>query len=320
MKGKHMNIRMWIICLAVIGMVVPAYSQTDDEALNHVVIVLDGSGSMDDLMSPTPIKKMDAAKDALTRVIETIDPETQVGLLVFSTSNLTEDWVYPLGPLDKERLKQAILLPLPGGQTPLGSYIKKAADRLLEERARRFGYGTYKLLIVTDGEAQDQDRVSTYTPDVISRGITMDVIGVAMSSDHTLATRVHSYKRADDPDALAQALIEVFAEVGGAGKDLESEEVFKELSSIPDDMAKAMIKALAGSGNQPIGETKKDNLDRPLLDQTANSPSSPTEPTPLPETGTTLKDVLFGLAILAFIALVILMRVKFQSNKKREKK
>ena len=57
-----------------------------------------------------------------------------------------------------------------------------------------------QLLVVTDGEANDAGLVDGYTPDIISRGITIDAIGVEMQSRRTLANMVHSYRNADDPN------------------------------------------------------------------------------------------------------------------------
>ncbi len=319
-----MNIRIRIFCLALWVIMAGNVFSAEDEAMNHVVIVLDGSGSMDEMMSPTPVKKMEAARESLLRVLKTLDAGTQVGLLVFSSSAEAEPWVYPLGSLEPERLTSAIGSIRPGGNTPLGKFIKIGADRLLEERKKRFGYGTYKLLVVTDGEAQDQDLVDTYTPDVISRGITIDVIGVAMKSDHTLATRVHSYRRADDPEALADAIKEVFAEVGGKGKDVADGDMFREIAAIPDGMAESLIKALSASGNQPVGETSDSGLDSPLVDQAANTsgPSRPAEPVPLPEEENTFENLLLGSGIIGFIVLVIVLRIKLQpkTGKRRNKR
>jgi uncharacterized protein YegL len=221
---------------------------------DNVVVILDASGSMGETMGGTRVVKMDAAKTALKEVLRQVPESTRIGLLVFSSANLRNDWVYPLGPRDDAQLVRAIDLPRPGGQTPLGAYIKKGGDRLLQERADQLGYGTYRLLIVTDGEAQDQGLVDSYTPEVISRGITVDVIGVDMERAHTLATKAHSYRRADDPGSLKAAMAEVFAEVSSTGTDTADEEAFALLAPIPDETTAALIKALSTSGNDPIGE------------------------------------------------------------------
>jgi hypothetical protein len=175
---------------------------------------------------------------------------------------------------------QAIDRPMPGGNTPLGKYIKIGADRLLEERAKQFGYGTFRLLIVTDGEAEDKDLVDRYTPEIVARGITVDAIGVAMKERHTLATKVHTYRSANDPTSLKRAVAEVFAEVGGRGKDSYSGDAFAELQSIPNEVAQGMIQALSSSGNQPIGEKPRPKAE---VNSTAPTPapnavSSPRQP------------------------------------------
>jgi hypothetical protein len=230
-----------------------AAQQARPVAPDNIVIVLDASGSMRERMA-SGTTRMDAAKQALLRVMKQVPETTQVGLLVFSSKTLRNDWVYPLGPLDRGRLEAAIRLPVPEGGTPLGTYLKKGADALLEQRQKQNGYGTFRLLLVTDGQATDGNYVEQYLPDVLARGITVDVIGVDMKSEHALATRVHSYRRADSPEELARAVSSVFAEIGRARKDVADADAFAALEGIPDEVAKAMLGALATSGNHPIGE------------------------------------------------------------------
>jgi uncharacterized protein YegL len=265
------------ICLWAIALVPPGFGQdaaapaTDDGDVvdqgsaveqdsgvyqDNIVIVLDASGSMTENMQRAPgMTRMQAAKQALHKVVESVPESTNVGLLVFSGSNLQTDWVYPLSRVDRARLNQAIDLPEPAGATPLGAYLKKGADALLAQRQAQRGYGTYRLLMVTDGEATDQGLVDAYLPDVLSRGVTVDVIGVDMTADHALATRVNSYRRADDPESLVRAVSEVFAEVGAGQQDAAvNEEQFAIIQSIPDPLASAMLAALTSTGNHPIGE------------------------------------------------------------------
>ena len=205
MRRKIYLILSTPVILATLLIIMPDKSSASEFDYNNVVIVLDASGSMKEKMRGTSMKKMDAAKVALQEVLKQVPMDTHLGLLVFSSSNLADDWVYPLGPRDDVMLRKAISLPQAGGRTPLGAYIKKGADRLLDERGRQHGYGSYRLLIVTDGEAQDRNLVDRYVPEVIGRGITIDVIGVDMKTTHTLATRVHSYRSADDPASLKKA-------------------------------------------------------------------------------------------------------------------
>jgi hypothetical protein len=206
-------------------------------------------------MRGTSIKKMDSAKTAIKEVIKTIPQSTQIGLLVFG--GRANGWVFPLGPRNDAKLVESIDRLGADGGTPLGRYMKMGADRLLEERKAQYGYGSYRLLIVTDGEANDAALVEKYTPDIMARGIVTDVIGVDMAGAHTLATKVHSYRRANDPASLKQAIQEVFAEVGKEGNNQAGESAFEELSGLPDEMAMAIINALVSSGNHPIGTAVK---------------------------------------------------------------
>jgi uncharacterized protein YegL len=223
------------------------------EAHDNVVIVLDASGSMAGRLAGTSMDKMSAAKKALKEMLNKIPQSTHVGLLVFSAQNLKNDWAYPLGPRNDAELSNAIDLPIAHGGTPLGRYIKIGADRLIEERTKQFGYGTYRLVIVTDGEAEDGQLVDRYTPDVIARGIKVDVIGVAMSETHTLARKVHSYRAANDSASLQRALSEVFAEVADSRTDSTDADVFALLAPLPDKLAAAVIQALSAVDNRPIG-------------------------------------------------------------------
>ena len=298
----------------VLGLMVFTQAFAQDIA-DNVVIVLDASGSMAQPLPRSGTDKMTAAKAALKKVLKTVPENTHIGLLVFSAKDLKDDWVYPLGPRDDARLTQAIDRLQPHGSTPLGAYLKKGADRLLEERAKQFGYGTFRLLAVTDGEASDQPLVERFTPEIIARGVTVDVIGVNMSQRHTLATKVHSYRSANDAGSLQRAVAEVFGEIGGSSKDVTSAEAFAELKSIPAEVAQAMIQALAVSGNQPIGERAQRSPAPP-----APAPRSQGAVTPQPQPSSppahavahtsarsvALGSTIGGLACFGFFALIIL--------------
>ena len=224
--------------------------QAQVQVTDNVVVVVDASGSMGANMAGTGRDRMSVAKDALKQVLDQIPDTTHVGILVFPSGN----WVYPLGPRKESMLAGAIDSIQAGGGTPLGDYMKRGADVLLDARRKQFGYGTYRLLVVTDGEAGDRGKVEAFTPDIISRGITIDCIGVEMASRHTLATKVHSYRNANNPESLRQAISEVFAEVASGDAGQAGEDAFELIADLPEATASAMLKSLSTSGNQPIGE------------------------------------------------------------------
>ncbi len=258
----------------------PAPDAQSDRLQNNIVVLLDTSGSMGQLMRDSGLTRMEAAKRALRQVLEQVPESTNVGLLMFSPRP-SNAWAYPLGPANKQELLQAVQRPRPYGGTPLGAYLKVAADRLLQQRAAQKGYGTYRLLIVSDGEATDGYLLGSYLPDVLARGITIDVIGVDMLEDHALATQVHSYRRAGSAQQLDEAVQKVFAEVGAQGDDTSSQADFDLIAPLPEDTARVMLTALASSGNQPIG-TRIDG-DRVVSTTSAGSlppPSSWPQPQP----------------------------------------
>lgn len=227
-------------------------TQSVRQEVDNVVIVLDASGSMKESMGGAGGVRMDAAKSAIKQVLKTVPDSTHVGLLVFGGKNVPDIWIYPLGPRDDAKLTAGLDRILPNGGTPLGHFMKLGADHLLEVRDKNNGYGSYRLLMVTDGAAGDQELLDAYLPDVLSRGITVDVIGVSMKNDHKLATSVNSYRRADDAEALREAISQVFAEVGGSGDGDVDEDVFEILQALPDEMTMGVISAITASDNDPI--------------------------------------------------------------------
>ncbi len=267
-----MKIARMFFCLLLVTWVVCG---AEDVMVNNVVVVLDASGSMNSFMRGTTTVKMDAAKDALKEVLAQVPPDTHIGLLVFGGGD-NKEWRFPLGPRDDNKIKAAIDRATPNGGTPLGRFIAMGTDALKDKRKKQLGYGTYRLLVVTDGQASDPEKVNVYAPSVISSGIRLDVIGVDMSGKHKLANWAHSYRSADDPQALKKAVADVFAEVGGADASVAASEAFTEIASIPAETAGAMIKALG----EPVQakavvvkntETKSNVSNAPANTQQGNS-------------------------------------------------
>jgi len=228
-------------------------------AAQNIVVLLDDSGSMGDTMlSNREVAKMDAAKQALQWVLEQLPVEARVGVLALNTEGADGRWIIPLGPNDREQVQQAIRRLQATGGTPLGAGMKAAADALLELRQKQV-YGDYRLLIVTDGEAQDSDLVDRYLPEIRQRGLTVDVIGVSMEQNHSLATRVDRYRRADDTPALQQAIQESLAETPLDPQDPQENADFELLNGLSSDVAAALIQGLVQFDNRPLGQSADDS-------------------------------------------------------------
>ncbi|MCG9132371.1 VWA domain-containing protein [Candidatus Poribacteria bacterium] len=247
-----------ILLLSLLIFSVQICSADDDIHKDNIVVILDASGSMQDKFSGDRTKsKMEAAKAALQEVLANIPDGTQIGLLVFSGANIHNEWVYPLGPKDTQKLIAAIRLPQPSGDTPLGKYIRIGANRLLEQREKQYNYGNYRLLVVTDGEASDADQVKHYTPEILNRQIRIDVIGVDMKTDHMLANVVDSYRKADNPGELVAAVSQILAETGDAGTDVGAEDAFEYIAPLSPEIAADLIQQLTTPPSNTSIEVKR---------------------------------------------------------------
>jgi hypothetical protein len=139
---------------------------------------------------------------------------------------------------------------------------------------------------VTDGIASDPRLVDRYLPDILSRGVVVDVIGVDMKEDHPLATRVRSYRRANDPESLVKAVTSALSEVSAQGpQDTTSQEEFELVAAFPPEMASAALAALTASGNHPVGEAPPQG-GQTFEERTAQAPAAePPDPPGRPGIG-----------------------------------
>jgi Mg-chelatase subunit ChlD len=234
-------------------------------AEDHIVIVLDTSGSMADYMRPARKTRMEVAQDALVEVLGDLPYTTNIGILTF------DGWAYDLGIIGKSEGKiiEAIRSTRPSGGTPLYENAAKAADALLKERENNQNVGFYKLLIVTDGAAGDDrlnndvrdDKGDITEPgvlkDIIARGITVDAIGLDMDSDHDLATKINgTYFNGNNAESLTKAVKKSVAEISFSdAKNNDSGEFLKVLEEdFSDEFAEAVLIGLSSLENQPIGE------------------------------------------------------------------
>lgn len=266
-------------------------------AEQKVVVLIDDSGSMNDEMRGQRIRKMDAAKRSLTLVLENLPTDSQVGVLT-----LNNGWLTRLDTVNRAQLRQRIMQIRARGGTPLGTRMKEATNELLKHREKNM-YGDYRLLVVTDGEAGDQDILDAALPDIMTRGILVDVIGVDMASQHSLATRVHHYRRADDPRSLEKAISSSLAE-SAATDSVGGDSDFELLADFPAEIAPVVLSALTSPSNDPIGER---DLDFTAGDGGDGDSSFPSSVPGGPDGG----GLLFGAFFCLIVVFVIVSTVSF---------
>jgi Ca-activated chloride channel homolog len=189
---------------------------TSDDSLGRLALVLDSSGSMKE-----PARgghtKIEAAKQALHRVIDGLPSDADVGLrvygaTVFSSSDpgacRDSQLVVPLGTDNRDELSRAVDRYRPYGETPIGHSLREAGKDLGSE-------GRRSIILVSDGE----DTCAPPSPCQVARELaeqgvelTIDVVGLDVSGRARAQLQCiaqagrGTYYDADDAESLANAL------------------------------------------------------------------------------------------------------------------
>lgn len=194
-------------------------SQQKDVALaenlltKNFVVILDGSGSMDNSGCSNGEKKLDVAKRAIIDWSTTVPAGANLGLVAFHNRWTTVELI------TKDQFSKGINEVFggiaPDGNTPLATAVKLSYGMLTKQAQRQLGYGEYTIVVVTDGGDNDQqenlqnwvDRVLRNTP------IRIYTIGFCIGNDHDLNQRGRTtYREANNPAELRKGLQEVLAE------------------------------------------------------------------------------------------------------------
>jgi Ca-activated chloride channel family protein len=177
----------------------------NDFLKKNYYLILDGSGSMSG-------EKMDTAKAALSRFVEQVPQNANLGLLVFDDRGLSER--AELGAPRQQILDQ-IQRVNAAKYTPLRSALEIAYDKITKQGARQLGYGEYNIVVVTDGEASDGEEPDRIVNTILSNSpVVIHTIGFQIGPYHSLNQpgRIY-YKQADNFEELSKGLDEVLAEL-----------------------------------------------------------------------------------------------------------
>lgn len=169
-------------------------------------IVLDASGSMAKVVVGQPVqKRITAAKNAIRTFVSGLPKNVNLGLLTFQpTRELVK-----LGPDNHENVLQYLRRITPSGRTPLQNAIQKGSTALEAQAQRQSGYGTYKLIVVTDGRSTDGDPSYLAREIVDNSPVELHVIGFAVKSHSLNIPGVTQYVTANSTEELVQALTDV---------------------------------------------------------------------------------------------------------------
>lgn len=173
-------------------------------------IIVDGSGSMEGSDCAAGYKnRIEAAKWAVTKFVNDVVPvDVGLGLLIFDSKGMYER--VPLGKNNRDLILQEVAKMNGGNGTPLSESLVVATKALVKQRAKQLGYGEFQIVVATDGQAD----VSQGVKYAAQNEIPIITIGFCLEKDkeHPLAKYSTSYRNAQDPQQLFEALKETQAE------------------------------------------------------------------------------------------------------------
>lgn len=181
-------------------------------AKNYYVI-LDGSGSMQSSeCSGTEKNKHAVSKKALSSFVGVLSKDSNLGLLTFDSSGISER--LPLGPDNSEEFRDKVNASTTGGGTPLQDAIQRGYDKLDHQMKKQLGYGEYHMVIVTDGEANNGQEPDRVIDEILRKSpIVIHTLGFCIGNKHSLNQPGKTlYKTANNPEELQRGLKGVLAE------------------------------------------------------------------------------------------------------------
>ncbi len=181
-------------------------SKGEASLAKNIYILFDGSGSMDDRCAGE--QKIEGAKQAIIQYINKVPKDYNLGLLVFGTYYEPgyEEYVH-LGPDNHQKIIDALKEVKPDRGTPLANATTYGVEKLVEQYKKQLGYGEYRLVIVTDGMANEPDKFEEALQQASRYSfIAIYSIGLCMEEFNTLKQFSLKYTDAKDYEELGKAL------------------------------------------------------------------------------------------------------------------
>jgi hypothetical protein len=174
-----------------------------DPGRTFTAIILDDSGSMGSDIVP--------ARDAVVAALDAMDPDDRVAVIALNAGE-----ILPFSTVSdaKGTLPALLARVISEGGTPLTGAMIAAREALAREAAVAGGFGTYRILVTTDGAADDSvalqaevEHIARATP------IQIATIGVGIRGGHILRRDdLAAFVAIDDVGQLAAALRDAIAE------------------------------------------------------------------------------------------------------------
>jgi hypothetical protein len=216
---------MLFVMPLTMALVALAQSQTDGprqatqggeaSLTRNFYFIFDGSGSMGASLNKQCKgdkrfgSRLEGAKWAVEQFLPLVPQDVNVGLWIFDADGNSERVV--LGHDSRAKFLTAVKKTRAGGNTPLTESIEQGVNQLVQQRDKQLGYGEFRLVVVTDGEATGRPlpQAVAYARE---RRIPIYTIGLCLGAEHELRKYSVSYRAADSIEALKRGLEETLAE------------------------------------------------------------------------------------------------------------
>jgi Ca-activated chloride channel family protein len=172
-----------------------------------LMIVIDRSGSMSEMIGGAPMDKETAADQAAALAMRSLMPGDYFGVIAFDTA---PDWVVPLAPnLDPRGTANKILQISPGGGTDICPALVSAYEALAKLTPQQAA--VKHIILLTDGDSPDTGFAAAVEK-MNEAHITLSTVGVGNDIDRALLktlaeTGKGRYYEVADPRVLPQIFI-----------------------------------------------------------------------------------------------------------------
>ncbi len=175
---------------------------SDDLLLRkNIIIIFDDSGSMR-VKAKNKKSRLSRAKESTIKFVSHLPNNYNLGFY-----GLNHGYKFPLQAVDEKSLKQItkiISTMRAKGSTPIAKAINKMVNKMQKQKSIQAGYGTYTIVIATDGAANKQNEMLKAVDKAIDEGIEIKTIGIDIGS-HTLKS-VTNFTEASSVEQLVEAM------------------------------------------------------------------------------------------------------------------
>jgi Ca-activated chloride channel homolog len=226
MCRRTISSRLFVFVVSLlVALVVVARSQTEAprqatpvgaaSLIRNFYFIFDGSGSMSESLNKQCKgdrrfgSRLEGAKWAVEQFLPLMPRDVNLGLWVFDSYGNSERVL--LGSDNRDKFLAEVQKTRAGGNTPLTESSEQGVKRLVEQRDKQLGYGEFRLIVVTDGQATGRPlpQAVDYARE---RHVPIYTIGLCIGEKHELRKYSVSYRAADSIEALKHGLEETLAE------------------------------------------------------------------------------------------------------------